>query len=192
MGRQASINIDDVRLARNHLIAQNKPHGIIAIRRQIGRGSPQLISKLLRQLINEPSVETNKIHTGTPSRASYSPDINQAWQHFSHEVDQLLTGTTPSSTPISPTGEYRQQELEELVSKQQQQLERLETLTHNLEERLMQQQDLFDSWRHEQQAERQMLRQQLEQLAQLAGNKRAPRKKRKRGTQLDLYDDSKG
>ena len=190
MGRQASINLDDVRLARNHLIAQNKPHGIIAIRRQIGRGSPQLISKLLRQLINERSDETNEIDVAMSSPASDSGDVNQAWQHFSQEVEQLLTSKIRSSSLSPPPGEYRQQGLEQLVSKQQQQLERLETLTRNLEERLMQQQDLFDSWRHEQQAERQMLRQQLEQLAQLAGNKPAPRKKRKRGTQLDLYDDS--
>ena len=36
-----------------------------------------------------------------------------------------------------------------------------------------------------------MLRHQLEQLTQLAGAKPAPKKRRKRGKQLDLYDDSK-
>ena len=106
-------------------------------------------------------------------------------------IENLLEDATPHSSTRDGEGpgEQRLLAVEQLVSRQQQQLERLETLNHNLKEQLMQQQDLFDSWRHEQQAERQMLRNQLEQLAQLAATKSPARKKRKRGTQLDLYDD---
>ena len=52
----------------------------------------------------------------------------------------------------------------------------------------MQQQDLFESWRHEQQAERQMLKNQFEQLSKLASASKPKVKRKKRGQQLDLYD----
>ena len=47
MGRTATINKDDVTTARDVLRASGKPHGIIAIRKHLGRGSPGLIGRLL-------------------------------------------------------------------------------------------------------------------------------------------------
>ena len=191
MGRQASINIEDVRSARDTLIAAQKPHGIIAIRRHIGRGSPQLIAKLLNQ------IDAESEPAGGNPRHAHSPDadpvstVSLAWHDFSRKVEHMLTRPPHSTAAHSQLDENRVVGLERLIKQQQNQLERLETMNHNLGERLMQQQDLFDSWRHEQQAERQMLRHQLEQLTQLAGAKPAPKKRRKRGKQLDLYDDSK-
>ena len=192
MGRQASIDLNDVKSAREQLIAANKPHGIIAIRRQIGRGSPQLIAKLLRQIDDEYATTNNSTRERKVPVPNHTGEINRAWRRFSGEVEGLLerTKTTPAATRDSQPDERRLHTLEQLVSRQQQQLERLETLNHNLEEQLMQQQDLFDSWWHEQQAERQMLRNQLDQLARLTDNKPPVRRKRKRGTQLDLYEDN--
>ena len=191
MGRQASINLEDVRSARDTLIAAQKPHGIIAIRRQIGHGSPQLIAKLLNQIDAESGpADGNPRYADRPDSDSAST-VSLAWHDFSREVEHILTHPPRSTAAHSDLNESRVAGLERLIKQQQNQLERLETMNHNLGERLMQQQDLFDSWRHEQQAERQMLRHQLEQLTQLAGAKPAPKKRRKRGKQLDLYDDSK-
>jgi len=50
MGRTATIAKDDVARARNVLRAADLPHGIIAIRNRLGRGSPQLIARFLHEL----------------------------------------------------------------------------------------------------------------------------------------------
>ena len=46
MGRTATISRADVARARTELRAAGLPHGITAIRRRIGRGSPQLIAQM--------------------------------------------------------------------------------------------------------------------------------------------------
>lgn len=190
MGRQASITLNDVKSARDSLIAENQPHGIIAIRRRIGRGSPQLITKLLAQISAQASDTRITQDPSGPAPEPNVRNIDNTWRRFSAEVESLLTNTHVRANNGTSSDEERLNSLEQLVTHQQQQLERLNTLNHKLGEQLMQQQDLFESWRHEQQAERQMLRFQLEQLSQLASNQPAPRKRRKKGTQLDLYDDS--
>ena len=190
MGRQASITLNDVKSARDSLIAENQPHGIIAIRRRIGRGSPQLITKLLAQISAQASDTRITQDPSGPAPEPNARNIDNTWRRFSAEVESLLTNTQVRANNGTSSDEERINSLEQLVTHQQQQLERLNTLNHKLGEQLMQQQDLFESWRHEQQAERQMLRFQLEQLSLLASNQPAPRKRRKKGTQLDLYDDS--
>ncbi|MGR8947759.1 MAG: DNA-binding protein [Gammaproteobacteria bacterium] len=187
MGRQASINLADVKRARDELIALNKAHGIIAIRRHLGRGSPQLISKLLAEINGSSGTPA---HPAPPPPGASAKALGQAWQDFSAQVENLISTSSPTSLPraASPDSE-RLDALEHLVRSQQHVLDRLQTLHHHLEETLMQQQDLFDSWRHEQQAERQMLKNQFEQLSKLATASRPPRKRKKRGEQLDLYDD---
>ena len=195
MGRQATINLDDVRRARDELIAANRSHGIIAIRRHIGRGSPQLISKLLTQIRHsERSSAEADAHLYDASVATShqqnSNELGQAWRDFSAQVGTLLA-TSSSAVPSQPLSEdysARLAALEQLVSDQQLVLERLRNLNTNLEEQLMQQQDLFESWRHEQQAERQMLKNQFEQLSKLASASKPKVKRKKRGQQLDLYD----
>ncbi len=46
VGRTATISQADVARARTELRAAGLPHGITAIRRRIGRGSPQLIAQM--------------------------------------------------------------------------------------------------------------------------------------------------
>ena len=49
MGRKATIDQRDVARAREGLRADGLPHGIIAIRNRLGRGSPQLIARFLSE-----------------------------------------------------------------------------------------------------------------------------------------------
>ena len=56
MGRTPTIDKSDVLRARDTLRQSGLPHGIIAIRKQIGRGSPTLIARLLRELDGHPLV----------------------------------------------------------------------------------------------------------------------------------------
>lgn len=194
MGRQPSITLDDVRIAQEQLVAADKPHGIIAIRRQIGRGSPQLISRFLDEL-NE-SNNTFSV-TKVPSRRAQETSVSKAWETISSQIESLLANDKPKQKDVLVTQSFhpskyqdeRLDRLEALVKQQRQHLARIESLNQSLEEKLMQQQDLFDSWRHEQYADRQLLKTQLDHLTQLATNKPA-RKRGKRAEQLDLYDDS--
>lgn len=199
MGRAASINLNDVRNARAALIAADKPHGIIAIRKHIGRGSPQLISKLLRELDrHSPGSET-----ASPQSRGSSTDLNKAWRTVSDSIESFILAndsypviTSTSEVAINThevdgkTPADKLEQLEQMVNRQQTQLDKLEAFNNKLGEQLMQQQDLFDSWRHEQHAERQLLKTQLDQLMQVVAKKPA-RKLKKRGEQLDLYKDSK-
>ena len=50
MGRRATIDKNDVSSARGALRSAGKPYGIIAIRKHLGRGSPQLIGRFLAEL----------------------------------------------------------------------------------------------------------------------------------------------
>ena len=196
MGRLASITLDDVRNARTALVLANKPHGIIAIRKHIGHGSPQLISKLLSELDEDLIIsQPQRLSSEKPS------DIGQAWQTVSEGIENLIQSSdavmanVPSTTNVhvrdtsqAATDGPRMDKLEHLLGQQQAHLERIEALNHKLEEQLMQQQDLFDSWRHEQHAERQLLKTQLEQLTQFVA-KKPVRKVKKKTEQLDLYRD---
>lgn len=206
MGRAASIGIEDVRTARAELVAANKPHGIIAIRNQIGRGSPQLISKLLTELEGPlPAVSNQK--SKMPTRQNQAPtELNHAWRTVAESIENLIVGHDASAFIAPDSGtqaslsktsdgknpvveqEEKLGKLEQLVSQQQSQLDKLEAFNHKLGEQLMQQQDLFDSWRHEQHAERQLLKTQLDQLMQVV-TKKPVRKAKKKGEQLDLYRD---
>jgi len=192
MGRQASINLADVRAAREHLIASNKPHGVIAIRRQIGRGSPQLISKFVTELKDQSRPRGN-----TTPLSSNDADIGIAWHTVSRGIENIIERAATQhpaaqfqDAPADDKTLLRLGKLEQLVLQQQDHLERIENLNHKLEEQLMQQQDLFDSWRHEQHADRLLLKTQLDQLAQFA-TKKPKTKPNKRGEQLDLYKDPK-
>lgn len=194
MGRQATISLEDVRRARDELIAAGSAHGIIAIRRHIGRGSPQLISKLLKQITpsDEQARERHRpLLAGTYTTTPTPNELNQAWQDFSDQVGELLAHSSSSSAgPNSADYSQRLAALEQLVADQQRVLEQLRHLNTFLEEQLMQQQDLFESWRHEQHAERQMLKNQFDQLSKLASPSKPKPRRKKRGQQLDLYDNS--
>ena len=102
----------------------------------------------------------------------------------------LVHSSSSSASPVSEDYARRLAALEQLVADQQHVLEQLCHLNTNLEEQLMQQQDLFESWRHEQHAERQMLKNQFEQLSKLANPSKPKARRKKRGQQLDLYDNS--
>ena len=54
MARVATISKNDVYLARDELRTEGLPHGISAIRKRLGRGSPGLISQHLRALDDQP------------------------------------------------------------------------------------------------------------------------------------------
>ncbi len=62
MGRHASITFDDVANARHQLISGQRPHGIIAIRKAIGRGSPQLIARFVRQIEKQETADAPANH----------------------------------------------------------------------------------------------------------------------------------
>ncbi|MEM7468752.1 MAG: DNA-binding protein [Pseudomonadota bacterium] len=205
MGRQATISIDDVKDARAALVAAQKPHGIIAIRRKIGRGSPQLIAKFLRELgvstEQESALSKQRAEplTGVQSAGATrleppkADSLSQAWNSFAFQVDQSITELQTGASSSGRNTPARLDQLEHLVAAQQQQLSLLRDQNQKLGEQLMHQQDLFDSWRHEQHAERQMLKHQLDELNKLASRKTPGGVKRKRGEQLDLYgnpDDS--
>ena len=88
MGRTATIAKDDVARARTVLRAADLPHGIIAIRNRLGRGSPQLIARFLHEL-----------DTPAPSDApALLPDpvavaVGRVWQTLREDISQDINRT---------------------------------------------------------------------------------------------------
>jgi hypothetical protein len=212
MGRTATIDKSDVLKARDTLIQGSFPHGIIAIRKQLGRGSPTLIAQLLRELDGHP-------------KGSLAPP-REARSRVSHA--QPVQGTVPAdpmSPPPMPHQESSESAWQAIISNQQTAQDEwrralldkdteLQRMRYNqllleqrataaetkntlyasqiatLERELESQRRSFDTSRHDQNRDRAILSARLEQLTRmLEGAKRPPPQvpNPTAGEQLDLY-----
>lgn len=163
MGRTATIDKHDVSAARRDLRRAGKPHGIIAIRNHLGRGSPQLIGRFLAEL--EPSPPKRPV-------AAKLPLV---------EVDSEITKLRLEMTKL----EHRA-----IAAESQNAL--LRTAVESIRRELYSQREMFEKWRSDIQQERSPLAAPIDELTvTIAGRTRSPKPPENvdinLGEQLDLY-----
>jgi len=212
MARVATISKNDVYLARDELRTEGLPHGISAIRKRLGRGSPGLISQHLRALDDQPD---------RPLPAEALDEIVNQLIDALHTQGLIPTSPTAEQRPLSETvprintvdGHPRLlEEANKTIAEQRSHIDQLQrdvmTLERqlgneqaqsaasvatiaSLENELELQRNTFESWRRDHVRDRAMLAARIE----LLGNALEPAKPNKtptmapvsRGTQLDLY-----
>ncbi|MFT4563185.1 MAG: hypothetical protein ACI9BW_002939 [Gammaproteobacteria bacterium] len=213
MGRTATIDKSDVLRARDTLRQGGLPHGIIAIRKQLGRGSPTLIARLLREL------------DGQSTRSTSLPQAAVSRTDLAQPVRESTPVTRTINTPPTPRQESSETAWQTIIAKQQTEqdewrralldkdleLQRMRNDQLSLEQRvasaetknamyatqisilegqLESQRRSFDASRHDQNRDRAILAARLEQLTRsLEGAKRPslPILNSAAGEQLDLY-----
>jgi hypothetical protein len=170
MGRSATIDQRDVAQAREGLRAEGLPHGIIAIRNRLGRGSPQLIARFVRELDGGPPADSPvKFMQRQLDEARRTIDERDRQIEHLHG-DLVLSECRAAATFAENT--------------------RLVAASETLQRELDLQREMFEAWRGDQVRDRALLAARVEQLARtLAGPSRHPRTavEPKSGEQLDLY-----
>lgn len=196
MSRTAKISKDDVRAARNALRAGGLAHGITAIRNHIGCGSPQLITRFIRELDGSGGQRAVGITHEKANLAGISERIMRA---LNSEPAKRTQPTSAMATQEDPSvhiaARYQKIMREGLVSE----LERELTTAHaqnaqltvqiqSLEHELDAQRQMFKSWQRDQVNERALLLTRLEQLSLAIHGRNTERiASPKGGEQLDLY-----
>lgn len=170
MGRTATINKDDVTTARDVLRASGKPHGIIAIRKHLGRGSPGLIGRLLgdgdrmRSRNFSQTSGSSVANIAAPGLAAREQE-NAALHRAMRSLEQRVAAAEAKYTLISAAVIEKEQEI-------------------------VRQREMFENWRADLLRSRALLANSTDQLTvTIAGPARPPAApaKSSTGEQLDLY-----
>jgi hypothetical protein len=169
-------------------VRRGAPHGIIAIRSFLGRGSPQLISRFVREIGNG--------HAAQPPASRAIPDavaaqLTRLWEVIRTEATASAQAEQQSAVERLADTEARHRQADAAL-----QLERdrshglrvqnaaLSDQLRRLQDELQRQQQIFTDWRTENATARALLQAGLEQ----ANSRRSPNEHRD-SIQLDLYTD---
>lgn len=170
MGRTATIEKNDVSSARGALRRAGKPHGIIAIRNHLGRGSPQLIGRFLAEL------------ESPPSKRHIPPESPRV------EADAELSKMRRAMVTL----EHRA-----IVAESQNAL--LRASVESVRQELFVQREMFEQWRSDILQVRSLLTEPIDELTVTIADRARPPKSANNmtintGEQLDLYgsDGNKG
>ncbi len=176
MGRPATISKFDVINARDALRAADKPCGIIAIRKHLGRGSPGLIGRLLREDIDA-RVPTSSKKSDARARRGARPTVE-------HVVDALALRD-------EETTELRQQviQLEQRVASAEAKYAAVNAALNAKDQEIVQQREMFERWRTDLLRDRTLLANPVEQVTVTISAPTPARStgKTHSGEQLDLY-----
>ena len=171
MGRLATINKEDVISARDYLRSNGKAHGIIAIRKHIGHGSPGLIGRLLGR------GDT----TGAPGfpMKSETHAVTKACAEKKYLIDALAS----SEKEIQRMRQTMIQ-LEERVTTAETECSVMTATIRAKEREILRQREIFENWRRDLEQERKTPIADTVQSTRLAS---PPTKKSYNVEQLDLY-----
>ncbi|HCU90190.1 MAG TPA: hypothetical protein DGR97_09610 [Gammaproteobacteria bacterium] len=175
MGRLATINKTDVINARDYLRSTGKAHGIIAIRKYIGHGSPELIGRLLK---GKDATDTPGF---LPKRAS--PTVTEACAAKRYLLDAL-------SSREKEVEHMRQAitQLEERVTAAETKCAVMTDLIRAKELEVLRQREIFENWKSDLQQERGPPKADTVKPSRVDS---PVTPKSYRGAQLDLYKTNK-
>ncbi len=164
MGRTATIEKNDVSAARNALRRAGKPHGIIAIRNHLGRGSPQLIGRFLAEI--GPSPSKHQITAESPSVGPHA-EIHKLRREIITLEHRAIAAESQNALLLASLESVRQE--------------------------LITQRGMFEKWRSDILQERSLLAEPIDELTvTIAGRTRPPKPAKNTtinaGEQLDLYE----
>ncbi len=198
MGRTASITRNDVAEARETLRAAGQAHGIIAIRKHLGRGSPQLIGRFLRELDGQP-LRVVADSAAEPIASAVASILTLLSQEIADTLER--SARVPSAATGAavqwPQGEDRAGESRpDLAALEQRALTAeaentvLRDTVESLHREMDAQRDSFRAWRREDVRERAFLASRIERLTNALttpGRDSARRTGGAKDAQLDLY-----
>jgi len=204
MSRTAKITKDDVRAARNALRAGGLAHGITAIRNHIGCGSPQLITRFIRELDGSGDQRAVGITHEKANLAGISEAVAGALNSEPAERTQPTSAMATQEDPSAYIAARHQKimreglvserlsdeisELERELTTARAQNAQLTVQVQSLEHELDAQRQMFKSWQRDQVYERALLLTRLEQLSLAIHGRNTQRiASPKGGEQLDLY-----
>ena len=184
MGRTATITRDNVKAARDTLRAGAKPHGIIAIRKRLGRGSPGLIRRLLGE-IDGPSVADALIQSRTALDSSKRSHQSGA---STSSVSKHYQSLTKSHLDADARRlQHRVIELERHAAAADEKIKLLEATVRKQDREVVRQQGVFEKWRSDLLRDRALLASSADELTVTIA--RPPRHviTPNASAQLDLY-----
>ena len=171
MGRQATINKEDVISARDYLRSTGKAHGIIAIRNHIGHGSPGLIGRLLGRG-DTPGTPGFPIKSETHA-------VTKACAEKKYLIDALASGEKEIQR-IRQT----MTQLEERVTTAETECSVMTATIRAKEREILRQREIFENWKRDLEQERKTPIADTVQSTRLAS---PPTPKSYNVEQLDLY-----
>ena len=209
MGRTATIDKNDVLGARDELRAAGRPHGIIAIRKHLGRGSPGLIARLLGELDGVAPTKL-RVHAPTTMEAAISQITKALYRqrppssgHLKNEdmstaVTEIgprivekrqMTALTERDAKIDKL-HRRVAQLEQRAVAAEAQSALLRATAKAAQGEILAQRRMFEKWRADLLRDRALLGSPVDQLTVTIagpGSRPKPAVKATGGGQLDLY-----